>query len=198
MTENRSIGKVLTIPNVLTLIRFLLIGVLVYFFVINKPLAALTVYLIAFATDILDGYIARTFNQVSNVGKAMDPIADKAMTIAALTCMFLIGYLHTAVLVVIIIKELLMIVGGIYVYFVIKKVVQANAYGKLAAGAYFLAIVMLFLHDMVQPYDEYFMYVAVAMNLVSIVQYGYINIYMEFKKRKTLEPAVASQKPEQH
>ena len=190
MTENMKFGRVMTVPNALTLIRFLLIGVLVYFFIRNNPLAALAVYLAAFATDILDGYIARTFNQVRNLGKAMDPIADKAMTITALVCMFFImHYIHPLLLFIIIVKELLMVAGGIYVFFVLKKVVQANAFGKLAAGAYFLAIVMLFMHSKVQPFDEYFMYIAVAMNILSIFQYGYINIYLVLKKKR--QPAGA-------
>ena len=184
MEKNDSAGKILTIPNALTLVRFLLVGVMAYLFLQDEPVWAMAVYLAAAATDLIDGYIARKFNQISNLGKVMDPIADKLMTVTALVCMFLQQYLTTTVLIVVIAKEALMIVGGVLIYFVFKKVVYANLYGKIAAAAYFLAIMLLFLHNYVAPYDAYFMYLAVAMNVVSMFQYGYINIVMEYRKKR--------------
>jgi cardiolipin synthase (CMP-forming) len=184
MRKKDTTDRILTVPNALTLVRFLLVGVMVIEFIRKKPIIAMIVYFTAAATDLLDGYIARRFNQISNVGKAMDPVADKLMTISALVCMFIRHYLTTGVLVVIIVKEALMILGGVLIYFVFKKVVIANLYGKIAAAAYFLAISLLFLHDYVQPVDAYFMYLAVAMNVVSIIQYGYINIVIEYKRRR--------------
>lgn len=187
MEKGDTTDKILTIPNALTLVRFLLVGVMAYIFLSGNPVLAMAIYLAAAATDLIDGYIARKFNQISNLGKVMDPIADKLMTITALVCMFLQQYLTTGVLVLVIVKEVLMVVGGVLIYFVFKKVVYANLFGKIAAGAYFLAIMLLFLHDYVRPADAVFMYVAVAMNVVSIVQYGYINIVMEYKKRNSSE-----------
>jgi cardiolipin synthase (CMP-forming) len=185
MLENKdSTHKIVTVPNILTLLRFLLVGVMAAVFLNGNPIWAMIIYIFAAATDLVDGYIARKFNQISNVGKVMDPIADKLMTITALVCMLLHQYLTIGVLIVIIIKEALMVIGGILIYFVFKKVVYANLYGKIAAGAYFLAIMLLFLHDYVKPADAIFMYVAVALNVISIFQYGYINIIMEYKKRR--------------
>lgn len=185
MEKNDSTDKILTIPNALTLVRFILVGVMAFVFLGGNPIGAMVIYLVAAATDLVDGYIARKLNQISNVGKVMDPIADKLMTITALVCMLLQQYLTVGVLIVIIAKETLMIIGGILIYFVFKKVVYANLYGKIAAGAYFLAIVLLFLHDYVKPADAILMYVAVAMNIVSIFQYGYINIVVEYRKKRS-------------
>ena len=186
MAERKTNLRFWTIPNVLTLVRFVLIGIMVWLAVFRRnSIAALEVYLAAFATDIVDGWIARRFNQISDVGKVMDPIADKTMTIAALTSLAIIGNLNNTVLIIVVaIKEALMIAGGILVFFKIDKVVQANAFGKLAAGCYFLAIVMLFLHDMMKPWDMWFMALAVAMNMISMVQYGYLNIVRELRNRK--------------
>lgn len=184
MSKEEGVGRIVTVPNILTLIRFLLVGVMAYVFFNVDPKYALVVYLLAAATDLLDGFIARRFNQVSNVGKAMDPIADKLMTITALVCMLIKGYLTVGVLVVIIVKEALMVIGGALIYLVFKKVVVANLYGKISAMAYFLAIMLLFLHDYVTPYDAWFMYLAVTMNIISMIQYGYINIVLEARKRR--------------
>jgi cardiolipin synthase len=184
MEKPDTTDRILTVPNALTLVRFLLVGVMAYLFMSGYAVWSMIVYLFAAATDLVDGYIARRFHQISNIGKVMDPIADKLMTITALVCMFLSNYLTTGILVVVIIKEALMVLGGVLIYFVFKKVVYANLFGKIAAATYFLAIMLIYLHRYVSPYDAWFMYFAVAMNIVSMVQYGYINIVMEARKRK--------------
>jgi cardiolipin synthase len=186
MRKREGIGKVWTVPNALTLLRFLLVGLMAWLFVSGEPVWAMAVYLFAAGTDLLDGYIARRFNQISNIGKVMDPIADKLMTIAALVCMLVEGYLTLGLLLVIVIKEALMVVGGALIYFVFGKVVYANLFGKISAATYFFAIMLLFLHNVpgVAPYDMWFMYLAVAMNVVSMFQYGYINILLEARKKR--------------
>ncbi len=185
MQKSDATDKILTVPNALTLLRFLLVGLMAYLFVNGYAVWSMLVYLFAAATDLVDGYIARRFNQISNIGKVMDPVADKLMTITALVCMFFMNYLSTGILVVVIVKESLMVIGGVLIYFVFKKVVYANLFGKIAAAAYFLAIMLLFLHKYVAPWDAWFMYLAVALNVISMLQYGYINIVMEARKQKT-------------
>lgn len=187
MSETTSNSKrILTVPNLLTLVRLALIGVMVRYFILERPIAAMVVYLSASATDVVDGYIARHFNQVSNVGKVLDPVADKGLTIAALVCMLVQGYFSTWLLVVIVGKELLMVVGGALIYFVFKRVVQANYFGKFAAFTYFLAVVLLFLHQYVAPWDAWFMALSVALNIISMLQYGYINIILAERKKKEI------------
>jgi CDP-diacylglycerol--glycerol-3-phosphate 3-phosphatidyltransferase len=184
MTKREGVGKVWTVPNALTLLRFLLVGVMAWLFVEDQPIWSMAVYLLAAGTDLLDGYIARRFNQISNIGKVMDPIADKLMTVTALVCMLVMGYLTFGLLLVIVIKEALMVLGGVLIYFVFGKVVYANLFGKISSAAYFFAIMLMYLHKYVMPYDAWFMYLAVAMNVVSMVQYGVINIVMEARKKK--------------
>jgi cardiolipin synthase len=187
MEKREGIDRVWTIPNALTFVRLILVGVMAWLFLHDQPIGSMAVYLLAAGTDLLDGYIARHFNQISNIGKVMDPIVDKLMTVTALICMLLKTYLTFGVLLVIIIKETMMIVGGILIFLVFKKVVYSNLYGKISAAAYFFAIMLLYLHNYVAPYDSYFMYLAVAMNIVSMFQYGYINIVLEARKRKKEE-----------
>jgi cardiolipin synthase (CMP-forming) len=187
MTKREGIDRVWTVPNALTLLRLLLVGVMAWLFIGEHPILAMAVYLFAAATDLLDGYIARHFNQISNIGKALDPIADKAMTITALVCMLAEGYLTLGLLLVIIVKEGMVIVGGVLVYFIYGKVVASNLFGKISAAAYFFAVMLLFLHNNVSPVDAWFMYLAVAMNIAAMVQYGVINVVMEAKKKKKQE-----------
>ena len=77
-----------TVPNILTLVRLCLIPVIVYVYCFKQfyGLTAALVVLSA-ATDVIDGVIARRFNLVSNVGKILDPIADKLTQLAVLICL---------------------------------------------------------------------------------------------------------------
>ena len=70
------------IPNILSALRILMVGVFLYFFIKAQYLSCLITYIIAFLTDLLDGYIARHYNQVSDFGKFMDPLADKCLVMA--------------------------------------------------------------------------------------------------------------------
>ena len=77
----------MTLPNILTCVRVLLIPVfMVLAYQNNMPcdIAALIVYVVACLTDYVDGYLARKNNQVTNFGKFMDPVADKLLVMAAL------------------------------------------------------------------------------------------------------------------
>jgi cardiolipin synthase len=76
-----------TAPNLITLIRILLIPIVVILFYLDKPLgylAAATLFIIACLTDLLDGYLARTYKQVTSFGIFLDPLADKLLVAAVL------------------------------------------------------------------------------------------------------------------
>jgi len=65
------------LANQLTILRIFLIPVFIIFIGYNKPLYALLVFVIAGITDALDGFVARKLNQITTIGKVLDPIADK-------------------------------------------------------------------------------------------------------------------------
>jgi cardiolipin synthase (CMP-forming) len=74
--------RVLTIPNILSFLRLGSVPVFVWLFVTGRENAAVILYMVAAWTDFLDGYIARRFGQVSELGKLMDPLADRVMIVA--------------------------------------------------------------------------------------------------------------------
>ena len=84
-------SNVWTIPNVLTIIRIILIPVFVVLFFKGYKIAALCVFCAASLTDMLDGYLARKLNQITDFGKLFDPLADKVMVVTAMVCQALIG-----------------------------------------------------------------------------------------------------------
>ena len=100
------------IPNVLSALRILMVGVFIYFFVQAQYLACLITYITAFLTDLLDGYLARRNNWISDIGKVLDPLADKLMAVGVLIAFTVKAIVPLWVVIVILAKELIMITGG--------------------------------------------------------------------------------------
>ena len=108
-----------TVPNILTVLRLCLIPVIVYVYCF-KGLYLLTLGFIILSamTDVVDGFIARKFNLISNVGKIMDPIADKLTQIAVMGCLVTRFWYIAIPLALLVIKELF---AGIVVLVAINK-----------------------------------------------------------------------------
>jgi len=172
----------LNIPNIITLFRFALVpvsAILIYF---DKMVPALIAYIIACATDLLDGYIARKQHLVTQAGILLDPLADKLMSVFTVIAFTATGVLPWFVLVVILIKELLMVCGGIYLYF--KDIVApANFFGKMAAFIFNASIALAFLHKLVSPWHVYFICFALVFMIASLGQYAYFNMYKKLKSK---------------
>lgn len=123
-------------------------------------------------TDILDGYIARKYELITPFGTVMDPLADKLMLLTVLGCYTIAKMIPPWIIGVILIKELLMIVGGLFLYFGMDKhVVSSNKYGKIATVFFYLAIVMLVFSP-----DHRFVIgaltMAVILKLLALVKYA--------------------------
>jgi CDP-diacylglycerol--glycerol-3-phosphate 3-phosphatidyltransferase len=105
------------------------------FFLLNEsltfaPTAALIVYVVASLTDMLDGYIARKYQLITDFGKFMDPLADKLLVIASLICFVEMNYLGAWAAMIIIAREL--IITGFRTLAASKGVtLAANQWGKL-------------------------------------------------------------------
>lgn len=129
------------IPNILTIIRFLLIPSIVISIFQGDYISGIILFTISGATDILDGFIARKFNLISNFGKLMDPLADKLTQIAVLTSITLVRIIPVWILVIVVLKELIMVMGASFLYGK-DVVVYSKWYGKLATVLFYLAIVI--------------------------------------------------------
>lgn len=164
-----------TVPNVLTMLRLVLVPVFVILFAGGHDKAALIVFLVASFTDLVDGYIARRFNQITNFGKLMDPLADKVMVCTALICQGIAGVFPWWAIAVVILKELLMLLGGA-VMLKNDVVVYSNMLGKVAQCAFIAALVLSFFHAefaaLGVAVDTIVLYVAVALTVAAMVNYG--------------------------
>lgn len=129
------------IPNILTVIRLLLIPVIVIFIFTGNYILAFVFFTISGITDIADGFIARKFNLVSNFGKLMDPLADKLTQIAALASLVFTNIIPIWILLIVFLKEFIMICGASFLYGK-DVVVYSRWYGKLATVLFYIAIVI--------------------------------------------------------
>ncbi len=163
--------KIMNVPNVLTMLRMALIGVFLWLFFTENRMWALAVYVLAGATDMLDGYIARKHKLITNFGKLMDPLADKLMLIAAMVSLMTIGWMPVWVLIVVVLKEGYMVLGGILLLRRRDIVVHAIPIGKAAAMLFGVAVVVTFFHETVAPWDFVLQVAAVALSLIAMVWY---------------------------
>ncbi len=164
----------MNIPNMLTVFRLLLIPVFIMVFnspAENRLLLAMGVFLLAGATDLLDGFIARRYNMITEIGTLMDPLADKLMLITVLLCMAYQQYFPPWIVAIVILKEAVMVGGGIYLYNAKKKIViPANIYGKAATAGFYLAIVLLSISGGGIA-GQIALYIAVALAVTAFLNY---------------------------
>lgn len=189
-TVNKLIRKytrnIWNVPNVLTMIRLALIPVFVAVFVAGLDKLALCVFIIASATDLLDGYLARKHNQITDFGKLMDPLADKLMVITALICQGITGTFPWPAIVIVMLKELVMIVGAAYML-EHNIVVYSNLRGKAAQFSFILALVLSFWHEefaaIAFPLDRVILWIAVVLALIALVDYS-VDAYKKLSKQQ--------------
>ena len=168
------------IPNALTVVRFILIPLIVYYILTGQYIAGFIVLTISGLTDVLDGCIARKFNFITNFGKLVDPLADKATQIAVLASLTFKGIVPLWILLIVFIKGIVMVAGASFLYGK-KLVVSSRWYGKLATVLFYVAIVCsLFIEywntsiNSAAPlfgFDDYIYYLAIATTIFSLVMY---------------------------
>ena len=158
------------VPNILTIIRFILIPFIVYFIFQQQYIMAFVFFTISGITDVADGFIARKFNFITNFGKLMDPLADKLTQISTLASLVLVGIIPIWILIIVLIKEFIMIVGASFLYGK-DVVVYSKWYGKLATVLFYLAIVLslIFREFNIQGFWQYLDLIFYGLALVSTV-----------------------------
>ena len=188
------------IPNILTVARFFLIPFIIYFILKEQYILALVLLVISGLTDVLDGFIARKFNFITNFGKLIDPLADKTTQIAVLLTLSFKDIIPFWIIVVVIIKEAAMIAGASFLYGK-ELVVSSRWFGKLATVLFYVAIAASFIIHywnniagapgnsvaFLPHFDIWIYYLALATTIFSLIMY-YVTFYKQgYLKKENLK-----------
>lgn len=140
------LDKVLTAPNVITLLRLLLLPLFLWLlFGTPYHIAALVVYAIAASTDWVDGQVARRTHQVSKLGKLFDPFVDRLLIAVGVIAIFILGRLPLWILAYLIVRDIILLIGGRYLLAKVGKVPPVVYVGKFATAFIMFGFCLLLL-----------------------------------------------------
>ncbi|MCU6708469.1 CDP-alcohol phosphatidyltransferase family protein [Paenibacillus sp. J5C_2022] len=158
----------MNLPNVLTSIRFLLIPVYIVIFASGHMIPAFLIVVAAGVTDVLDGYIARRYGQVTTVGVMLDPLADKLMLITVIVSLLVAGHLSWMAAGAMFLRDLGMIAGGLTVHFRKKQAIPANWLGKLTTVLFYAVLMLIFFQS---PIAHACLWFVIALSYVATLVY---------------------------
>ncbi|MGI6227409.1 MAG: CDP-diacylglycerol--glycerol-3-phosphate 3-phosphatidyltransferase [Peptococcales bacterium] len=179
----------MSVPNILTILRFILVPIFAYFLSTRHYITAAVLFLAGGLTDVLDGYIARKYNLVTSWGKIADPLADKLMQVTAMVILsFYLKIIPVELIVIMLLKEIFIGIGAIVLYKQNSHVVSANWYGKMATVFFYLAVIMLLFDNVFGfetalglEFNRLFFIIAV---LVALFAFSlYINSFFKIKRQ---------------
>ena len=187
------------IPNILSSLRIVMVGVFAWLFLSAQIPAhylwALGVFVLAFLTDVLDGFLARTFNWITPTGKLLDPLADKLMAITALI-VILIGkagqslfWIYLALVILVGVKETLMLIGGM-IMLRQRKVAYSDWYGKTATGLFAIGIALTllsFVFDSIEPWNIAVLSASIGLSYVALAHYARTQLFVPREEEPSAE-----------
>ena len=188
------ISDLFTIPNLLTYVRFILIIPFAYFFLKEKYVPAVICIGMSGLSDCFAGLAARKLNQVTSLGKILDPIADKITLLVVVVCMVILVPVVLPVLIVPLLKDVLMLLGGTDL---INKGITPPAakwYGKVGTVVFYVSVCIIVFLKAVLNYEN----IALDLTLLSVTaltmvfalyQYGkiYLQLIKEYNEKLRLE-----------
>jgi len=183
------LGRINTASNYLSISRIFLI-IPIFYFISNVNvdysyrIYSFLLILLATITDLLDGYLARKLDQVTEFGKIIDPLADKLAIGLVIIKLYLLGEIPEYYFWIIVLRDVIIFTGGIFVSKYVGKVLPSNLLGKITVvtiGFYIVAVVLQ-LNPATLLYDI-LLYVSIIMSFASVIGYG-IRGYESIKWKK--------------
>lgn len=177
-----------TIPNILSYVRILMIPLYVYLYVKADTLTefyyAAGILVVSGLTDSLDGIVARKTGQITDLGKALDPLADKLTQIAVVGAMFIERPYVLPLLVLFIVKELFLLINNIILYRRNIKMDGAMWFGKAATAVFYICMFILVVFPYLNRADSMPLIVVTAVfQVISLV--GYAHWFFEKYRNNT-------------
>lgn len=137
----------LSIPNLLSLVRIALIPLFIYLYfhaeTRREYLYAAGIVIISGITDALDGYIARNYNQITQLEKVLDPFADKLTQLAIIICLMLTWPSAWILVAIFVVKEISLLIGQFFLMRSGQKMDGALWYGKVSTATFYICTILL-------------------------------------------------------
>ncbi len=143
MGEKKLRNKNLTVPNFISFVRILIVPFFAYYFINDEIIISIVLLLASGLSDAVDGFIARKFNQITELGKLLDPFADKLTQVAVGVCLGFKFPILFPFFVVFFIKEIGMLVLASSLIKSNKKPSASKWFGKVATVLFYLSVTLI-------------------------------------------------------
>lgn len=177
--------KIFTVANILTFCRIVLIAPFLYFFITERYIEATATVVASGLSDCFDGLLARKLNQVSDLGKLLDPVADKLTLVALAVCICIMFPIVIPLMVILALKDLLMLCGGLYM---IKKGIKPPAakwYGKVGTIVFYFSVCLIvFLKAFFQIESDILTIVLMSLTAITMIfaLVKYFQLFLKLRK----------------
>ena len=185
MTMN--VNKSFTLPNLLTVLRILMVPFLVLSYWQGEYVATVILLMASGLTDIADGWIARHYHQISDLGKILDPIADKLTQFAVMLCLAIRHPILIPVVVIIFAKELLTLIGAVIFVRRGNATPYARWWGKLTTVILYGTMVLFVVSDLVPGIPEAVTVTAMSLSVASLV-FSFLNYLLVYFEERHPSP----------
>ena len=189
MKNKGIVMRSLTIPNLISIVRIVIVPFFVHYFLIGEVVIAALLIIASAFTDFFDGMIARKFNQITQLGKMLDPLADKITQIAIAICLAIKFPVLIPFMILFLSKELTMLIMASILIKTKKKPCAAQWYGKVSTALFYISVSLIVLLDMIKVSPEIFLIVSMSLlSLTAIMMIysaiSYFKIYLKIKKEE--------------
>ncbi len=164
----------MTVPNLISILRIILVPIFIIYMIDHRPLASLVIFMIAGVSDALDGFVARVFHQKSNLGAHLDPLADKILLMSAYIVSAIFKMIPSWLAVLTISRDVIILLGVLVLYLNRYPVkIQPSLLGKATTCMQVVTILIVLSHDYlnIRFLKIYSFWLAALFTLASGLQY---------------------------
>ncbi|GAB6282030.1 MAG: CDP-alcohol phosphatidyltransferase family protein [Ignavibacterium sp.] len=180
--------EIFIISNLLSFLR-LILAVPLFFMMENyfngmNQILFLSIGIVAALSDSLDGYFARKFNQITEIGKILDPLADKICVGLIVLKLFLLNKIDLFIFVLIIGRDVIIIIVGMILAKKLGNVMPSNKFGKITVTiiAIFLFVIVIQIPSVSAIYKTFYV-LTISFIFVSLISYGIRTLEILGKKK---------------
>lgn len=169
--------RLMTIPNLLSISRLLLLPVVLLLLIKRQGVAALGLMLISWATDALDGHLARRLDQVTDLGRILDHLVDKIWVGSVLVTLVCVSGLPLYIAAAVVLRDLLILAGSVVIMRTRGSFVSSDVLGKITGCAF--AVMMMYYTLSLAPLAVYKPYVDITVAVLIVVSFlNYLAVFL--------------------